>query len=112
MSDLGRAWLATLDADDLRTLADQLAPLLPSQPAIPAVLSVNAVASHLGCSSRTVRRRITEGSLPAVLDHGRVVIRADELKAYVADLEGVGSPTRPSRTSRRAAAGRYDFLRT
>ncbi len=62
----------------------------------------------LGCSSRTVRRRIAERSLPAVIEHGRTMIRADELRAYINGLERVGAaPTR-----RRSQPGRsFDFLR-
>lgn len=82
----------------------------PAVVAVPALLSVATVARLLDCSPRTVRRRIAEGSLRAVCDHGRVVVRGDELRAYVDRLERVGG----NRSSRRVSArrpGRYDFLR-
>jgi excisionase family DNA binding protein len=76
---------------------------------VPALLSVTTVATLLDCSPRTVRRRIAVGELPAVLDHGRVMVRADELRAYIIGLQRVGSSTR---SRRRAASPRsYDFLR-
>ena len=79
----------------------------PAVVTVPALLSVAKVARLLDCSPRTVRRRIAEGSLPAVLDHGRVVLRADELRAYIDRLERVGAP-KPRR--RAPAAHGYDFL--
>jgi len=75
---------------------------------VPALVSVATVARVLDCSPRTVRRRIAEGSLPAVLDHGRVMLRADELRGYIDHLERVGAP----RPRKRLLAGRdYGFLR-
>ena len=75
---------------------------------VPVLLSVAAVARVLGCSPRTVRRRIAEQSIPAVLDHGRLMVRGDELRAYIDGLERVG----PRASSRRATSpATYDFLR-
>jgi excisionase family DNA binding protein len=75
---------------------------------VPALLSVATTARLLDCSPRTVRRRIAERSLPAVIDHGRILIRADELREYIDRLERVGA----SRSPRPQRAGRtYDFLR-
>jgi excisionase family DNA binding protein len=87
------------------------APLLerPAVVAVPALLSVAHVAELLDCSARTVRRRIAEGSLPAVLEHGRVMVRGDELRAYVDGLKRVGGSGRHRRA--RPAAHSYDFLR-
>ena len=76
---------------------------------VPALLSVRTVGQLLDCSPRTVRRRIAEGSLPAVVDHGRILVRADELRQYVDRLQRVGQPPR-DRRPRTAAAGRFDFL--
>lgn len=74
---------------------------------VPALLSVATTARLLGCSPRTVRRRIAERSLPAVIERGRIMVRGDELRAYIDGLERVGAPA-----SRRRRAGRsYDFLR-
>ncbi len=78
---------------------------------VPALLSVATVARLLDCSTRTVRRRISERSLPAVVDHGRLMVRGDDLRAYVDGLERVGS--RPARPARRRVpqVPTYDFLR-
>jgi excisionase family DNA binding protein len=83
---------------------------LPAVVTVPALLSVSTVASLLECSPRTVRRRIAEGSLPAVLDHGRPMVRGDDLRDYIDGLERVGA-ARSRRESKRSATGRYDFLR-
>jgi excisionase family DNA binding protein len=76
---------------------------------VPALLSVATVARLLDCSPRTVRRRIAEGSLPAVVDHGRVMVRGDELRRYVDALERVGGS--PQRARRARPATSYGFLR-
>jgi hypothetical protein len=34
-----------------------------------------------------------QGSLPAVVDHGRTLVRADELREYIDRLQLVGDPT-------------------
>src|SRR5207248_11429766 len=54
---------------------------------VPVLLSA---ARLLDCSPRTVRRRIAERVLPAVVEHGRVMVRGDELRAYIDGLERVG----------------------
>lgn len=77
---------------------------------VPALLSVRTAAGLLGVSPRTLRRRIDEGALPAVREQDRIVVRADELRAYVDGLERIGR--RPGRAPRRRpAAGRLDFMR-
>jgi excisionase family DNA binding protein len=76
---------------------------------VPALLSVATVARLLDCSPRTVRRRIAERSLPAVMDRGRVMVRGDDLRAYVDRLERIGGMT-PARRRPRPARS-YDFLR-
>jgi excisionase family DNA binding protein len=77
---------------------------------VPALLSVATVARLLDCSPQTVRRRIAERELPAVRDHGRVMVRGDELRAYIDSLERVG--IRPGRRPRaRRATSSWDFLR-
>jgi len=70
---------------------------------VPALLSVGTTARLLDCSPRTVRRRIAEGSLPAVVDHGRTLVRADELREYIDRLQRVG-PHPPQRRRNRAFA--------
>ena len=82
------------------------------QPAIvtvPALLSVARVAELLDCSPRTVRRRVAERTLPAVIEHGRLMIRGDELRAYIEALDRPGDTSHRRRTP--PAAGRFDFLR-
>lgn len=74
---------------------------------VPALLSVATTAQILHCSPRTIRRRIASGALPAVIEHGRTMVRGDELRAYIDQLERAGgSPPR-----RRASGRRFDFLR-
>ena len=81
---------------------------VPAVVTVPALLSVSTVARLLDCSPRTVRRRIAEGSMPAVVEHDRVMVRGDELRQYVEGLARVGSsPIRP----RTRPGGGYDFLR-
>jgi excisionase family DNA binding protein len=75
---------------------------------VPALLSVATVAEVLDCSPRTVRRRIDAHDLPAVLDHGRLMVRGDELRAYI---EALDRPSTPGRQRTRSTAGRFDFLR-
>ena len=76
---------------------------------VPALLSVATVAELLDCSPRTVRRRIAERELPAVIDHGRLMVRGDELRAYVEALDRPGGLVRRRRA--RSTSGRFDFLR-
>jgi excisionase family DNA binding protein len=74
----------------------------PAVVTVPALLSVATVARLLDCSAQTVRRRIAAGELPAYTDHGRVVVRGDDLRAYVDALERVGA-SRPRRRPMRAS---------
>jgi excisionase family DNA binding protein len=50
---------------------------------VPALLTIKRVAVVLDCSTRTVRRRIHDGRLPAVLEGSRTMVRGDELRAYM-----------------------------
>ncbi len=75
---------------------------------VPVLLPVATVARLLACSPRTVRRRIADGSLPAVIEHDRVMIRGDELRDYVLRLDRPG--TSPRSRARRVSRD-YDFLR-
>jgi hypothetical protein len=74
---------------------------------VPTLLSVTATARILGCSPRTVRRRIAAGELAAVIEHERIMVRGDELRGYIDQLERAGGP--PPR--RRHPERRFDFLR-
>ena len=78
--------------------------------AVPALLSVARVAELLDCSPRTVRRRIADATLPAVIEHGRLMVRGDELRAYI---EALDRPARGPAHRRRtpSTVGRFDFLR-
>jgi excisionase family DNA binding protein len=75
----------------------------PAVVTVSALLSVATVAELLDCSTWTVRRRIDTGELRAYREHGRVVIRGDDLRAYIDALEAVGktatSRRRPTRRS-------------
>ena len=82
----------------------------PAVVSIPVLLTVAQTGQILGCSTRTVRRRISDGSLAAVLEHDRTMIRADDLRAYIDALRRIGPP--PSQRRTRAPRRRgYDFLR-
>lgn len=99
-------------------LAEALGPHLPTEgpprlltadgAAIPMLMSVAKAAEALGCSPRTVRRRIADGSLPGVIEHGRVMVRADELHDHIERLDRPGAAPR----SRARRAGQdFDWLR-
>lgn len=83
----------------------------PAVVTVPALLSVATVARLLDCSPRTVRRRIAEGSLPAVIDHGRIMVRGDDLRAYVDALRRVGAAKPRRRPPARAETDEWAFLR-
>lgn len=74
---------------------------------VPVLLSVATVGRILDCSPRTVRRRIAAGELPAVIERDRTMVRGDELRAYIDQLERVGGPPPRHRHTER----RFDFLR-
>jgi excisionase family DNA binding protein len=78
---------------------------------VPALLSVRTVAALLDVSTRTLRRRIADGTLPAVREHDRVMVRADELRDYVEQLERVGQRPGRRRQARPRARSEFDFLR-
>ena len=63
----------------------------PAVVTVPALLTLQTVAELLGCRPRTVRRRIDIGELRAVTEHGRTMVRGDDLRAYVDALEAVGA---------------------
>lgn len=114
MTDLARALLDEIAADPaaIERLADLLvervAARLPArQESGPALMTLVAAAKQLGCHPKTIRRRIDDGSLPAVVDHGRPMIRADDLRAYVERLDReAGAPARRRARPRRD----YGFL--
>jgi excisionase family DNA binding protein len=75
---------------------------------VPRLLSVATVAHVLDCSTRTVRRRIHDGSLPAVVEGDRIMVRGDDLRAYIDSLAGLERGARRRRP--RPVAADYDFL--
>lgn len=81
---------------------------LPAVLSVPVLLTVAQAGQVLGCSPWTVRRRIADGSIPAVLEHGRTMVRADELRAYIDALARVG-PARGQRRTRAPRSARHDF---
>jgi excisionase family DNA binding protein len=64
---------------------------------VPHLLTVAEAGRVLGCSGRTVRRRIADGELAGVIEHGRLMVRGDDLATYVEGLERIGAKA----TSRR-----------
>jgi hypothetical protein len=84
-----------------------LAPDTPAVIVVPRLLSILHVAQLLDCSTRTVRRRIADGDLPAVIEHERMMVRADDLRTYIDGLERVGRKRRRRPPVRRS----YEFLR-
>lgn len=72
---------------------------------VPRLLTIRTAAQLLGCSPRTVRRRIALGMIPAVREHGQVKLRGDDLAAYIESLERTGAPPR----TRRPRARRHDY---
>lgn len=82
----------------------------PAVVVVPRLLTIAHVAELLDCSPRTVRRRITDGSLSAVREHDRTMVRGDDLRAYVDALDRVG-PVRGARRTRAPRRRSYDFLR-
>jgi hypothetical protein len=77
--------------------------------AVPALLSIATVSRLLDYSPRTVRRRIADGLLRAVIEGGRVMVRADDLRTYIDGLERVGPA--PGRRRTRRSEVRFDWLR-
>ena len=72
-----------------------MSPAPTNAPAAPPLLmSVNEVATALGCGRDTVYRLMTSGQLPSVIVGGRLRrVRQDDLRTYVDSL----TATRPAR---------------
>ena len=73
---------------------------------VPRLLSISTVAEIVGRSPKTVRRRIDDGSLPAVVEHGQLMVRGDDLRAYI---DGLQRPR--DERSRRRGYGTEPFAR-
>jgi excisionase family DNA binding protein len=76
---------------------------------VPRLLSVARVAEVLGRSTKTVRRRIDDGLLPAVIEGDQIKVRGDHLRDYIDGLDRAG-PSRGRPRGRRTSPD-YDFLR-
>lgn len=62
--------------------------------------TVAEVAPRLACSEVTVRRRIRDGSLPAI-KHGRIIrVRESDLVAFIHASHGWRRPKRPKPSSK------------
>jgi hypothetical protein len=77
---------------------------------IPAVMKVSTAAKILDCDPATVRRRIADGSLRAVIVEGVTKILGDDLIAYINSLESVPRAA-TTRSRRRRPTRSFDFLR-
>ncbi len=51
--------------------------------ALPQLVPVREAAVSIGVSPRTLRRRVEDGSLPAVRIKGRLYVKPEELRAFV-----------------------------
>jgi hypothetical protein len=71
------------------------------------LLAIATVAKIVGRSPKTVRRRIDDGSLPAVVENGQLMVRGDELRAYI---DGLQRPRRERSRRHRRAASSYARL--
>ena len=71
---------------------------------VPRLLAIATVAEIVGRSPKTVRRRISDGSLPAVVENGQLMVRGDELRAYI---DGLQRPRGERPRRRRRAASSY-----
>jgi len=92
-----------IDVEALEALIDaRVMRVLAERESLPALLTVEDAARLLSMSPRSVRDRISEGRLDAVLDGRRHRITRQALDAYIASLENCGkSRHRPPPKSRR-----------
>lgn len=80
----------------------------PAVVTVPVLLSLAHVGELLDCSARTVRRRIHDGSLAAVVEHDRLMVRGDDLRTYIDGLARHGNA--PRRRRRNVRPRNFDFL--
>ena len=59
-------------------------PAAPSSAPLPRLLSLAQAAEVLGCSLKTLRRRIKDGDLPVIRDGRLVRVHPQDLARYVA----------------------------
>ena len=59
-------------------------PTLQKKTAIPRLLSVGTVATHLCVSSKTVRRLIKDGQLPSHRIRGQIRVSETDLALFIA----------------------------
>lgn len=53
-------------------------------PTPPSLVKLSHVAKRLGVSSITVRRRVTDGSLPHIRIKGRLYFHTQDIEAFIA----------------------------
>jgi excisionase family DNA binding protein len=86
MNALARALLADLEDEDLRELAERLAPYLSPQrdDSGDAWLSTSEAARYLGVSVHALRKRTAERTVPFVEDEpgGKCYFRRSDLDAW------------------------------
>jgi excisionase family DNA binding protein len=112
VSGLARALLDELEHDPVALARFRALAGAPQavQADPPELMTLTQAGRLLGVSAKTVGRRIAEGALPAVVDHGRRKVRREDLDAYLRALRRSGAtPVRRRRP--RAPSGRFDFLR-
>ncbi|MEN3282085.1 MAG: Helix-turn-helix domain [Solirubrobacteraceae bacterium] len=84
MSDLARALLDDLDAEDLAALAERLVPFLPTpegeEPG--AWLTLREGAEYLRIGYQTAKRKVADGSIPCEREGGRVYLRRADLDEW------------------------------
>jgi excisionase family DNA binding protein len=86
VSALARALLADLDQDDLRELAERLAPYLPTPtpPAEDRWLTTREAAEYLGMTSNALHKLTAERSIPFTQDApgARCYFKRSDLDAW------------------------------
>ena len=85
MSDLAAALLGELGDQELRALAERLAPFLRGQPATPASpwLDVDEAAEHLRCRPQRIYDLVSAGRLRVAKDGTRSLFRREWLDAHL-----------------------------
>jgi excisionase family DNA binding protein len=84
MTDLGRALLDQLDADDLRRFAERLAPYLPHDDDEDRWLTSHEAAEYLGVSYSTISKLVAARTIPSTqeVEGGRHYFRRADLDGY------------------------------
>lgn len=83
MSDLGRALIASLDAEDVEVLADLLRPGLAPEPASDRWLDVGEAADHLRCPKSRIYSLVSAKRIPHEKDGSRLLFSRGDLDRWV-----------------------------